>query len=111
MEVTSSTAQDNSAEMTETNIRNLLAVRFLIRRIRLTIQAKNPASFKSPTRTIIPIRKRITSKDENFTTLSKSIVWVIKSIDVPRKAKVKRKLQNNNVPNMETKNMATAIDW
>jgi hypothetical protein len=59
----------------------------------------------------MPIRKRITSKDENFTTLSKSIVWVIKSMDVPKKAKVKRKLQKNSVPKIETENMDIDKDW
>jgi hypothetical protein len=64
-----------------------------------------------PTKTIIPTRNKITSKEANLTTLSKSIVLVIKRKDVPKKAKVRRKLQKNKVPNMETENMAMAIAW
>jgi len=54
----------------------------------------------------MPTRKRITSKDENFITFSISIVFVIRSIDVPRKAKVSLKLQNNKVPNIDTEKIA-----
>jgi hypothetical protein len=67
-------AQDRSAEMTEIKIRNLVAVIFLMRKIKLTMQAKKPVSFRSPTKTIMPIRKRITSKEENLITLSTSMV-------------------------------------
>lgn len=111
MEVTSSIAQDKRPEITEIKIRNLFALSFLMRRIKLTIQAKNPAPFSNPTKTIIPTRKRITSKEENFITLSKSIVWVIKSMDVPKKAKVKRKFQKNNVPNIEVENIEIESAW
>jgi hypothetical protein len=109
IDVTSSTAQARQAEMTEIKIRNLLAVRFLIRSIKLTIQAKKPASFKSPTSTIMPTRNNITSKEENFMTLSISIVCVIKRTDVPRNANVKRKLQNKSVPNIDTENIEMDI--
>jgi hypothetical protein len=37
------------------------------------------------------------------------MVWVIKRTDVPRKAKVKRKLQNNRVPSMDTENMEIEV--
>jgi len=57
----------------------------------------------------MPIRKRITSKEENFIILSTSMVWVIKRIEVPKKAKVKRKLQKKRVPKIETENMAIDI--
>src|SRR3989338_6891869 len=105
IEVTSSTAQDNSAEIAEIMTMNLRVVRFLMRRTMLTIQAKNPASLSSPTRTIIPTRKRMTSSEENLIRFSKSMVLVISSADVPRKAKLMRKLQKNNVPRTETEKM------
>ncbi|PIX89449.1 MAG: hypothetical protein COZ31_02000 [Nitrospirae bacterium CG_4_10_14_3_um_filter_44_29] len=106
MEVTSSTAQASNAEISEVAIKNFFAVRFGILKIRLTNQAKTPASFNKPTKTIIPTRNRITSKEANFIKFSKSIVCVISSIDVPIKAKLKRKSQKNNVPNMDTENIA-----
>jgi len=111
MEVTSSTAQDKKAEIIVIKIRNLVAVRFFMRKIKLTSQAKNPASFNNPTKTIIPTRKRITSSEENFTTLSKSIVWVIKRTDVPIKANVNLKLQKNNVPRIEVENIEMESAW
>jgi hypothetical protein len=111
IEVTSSTTHDKSAEMSAIKTSNLFAVRFLTRRIKLTIQAKKPVSFNRPTITIIPMRKRITSREENFITLSKSMVWVINSMEVPRKAKVRRKLQKNRVPNTEVQNIEMAVAW
>src|SRR3989338_2511239 len=108
IDVTSSAAQANKAEMTEIEIRNLLAVRFLMRNIKLTSQAKSPESFKRPIKTIIPIKKRITSKDADFIKLSKSIVRVTKSRDVPKKAKLKRKSQKKSVPNMEAEKIDMA---
>jgi len=59
----------------------------------------------------MPTRKRITSKEENFMTLSRSMVRVINNTDVPKKAKVKRKLQKNSVPNIEAENMEMDIAW
>jgi hypothetical protein len=109
IEVTSSTAQARSAEITEIRSKNLFAVRCLIRRIKLTIQAKNPAYFNNPTRTIIPTRNKITSREENLSTLSMSMVLVIKSMEVPRNAKVRRKFQKNNVPNIEAENIAMEV--
>jgi len=59
----------------------------------------------------MPIRKIITSKDEDLITLSISMVWVIRSTDVPRKAKVRRKLQKKSVPNIDAENMAMDVAW
>jgi hypothetical protein len=87
-----------------------LAVRFFILNIRLTIQAKKPASFKRAIRTIIPTRNRITSKEENFIKFSKSRVRVINRTDTPRKAKLKRKSQKKSVPNIDAENIEIAMD-
>jgi len=40
-----------------------------------------------------------------------SMVWVIKSTEVPRKAKVRRKLQKKSVPNMEEENIDMDVAW
>jgi len=109
--VTSSTAQESSAEIIEISIRNLLAVIFLMRSIKLTIQAKKPVSFKRPTRTIIPTKNKITSREEYFKTFSKSMVLVINKNEVPKKAKVRRKLQKKSVPNMDKEKMAIEVAW
>jgi hypothetical protein len=111
IEVTSSTTQAKSAEMIEIKIRNLRAVSFLTRSIKPISQAKKPVSFKNPIRTIIPTRKRITSKEENLMICSKSIVLVTKRIDVPKKAKLKRKSQKKSVPKIEAVNMNMAVAW
>jgi len=47
--------------------------------------------------------------EENLITLSKSIVFVRRRIEVPRKTKVSLKLQKSKVPNIETKNMDMEI--
>ena len=86
-------------------IKNLSELRFFIRRIRPISQAKNPESFKSPTRIIIPTKKRITSKEANLTTFSRSIALLIKRIETPINAKLKRKSQKNRVPNIEALNI------
>ena len=39
------------------------------------------------------------------------MVWVIKSTEVPRKAKVNRKGQKESVPRMETEKIEMAIAW
>src|SRR3989338_3821762 len=109
MEVTSSTAQAKMAEVTAMKITNFLAVRLLMRRIKLTIQAKNPASFRRPIKTIIPTRKRITSREANSITLLRSMVRVNKRIEVPKKTNPKRKSQKKRVPKMEAENMAIAV--
>jgi hypothetical protein len=83
---------------------------FFIRKINWTIQAKKPASFRRPTKTIIPTRKRITSKEANFITFSRSIVRVINNIEVPKKTNPKRKSQKNKVPNTEAKKIDIASD-
>jgi hypothetical protein len=53
----------------------------------------------------MPTRKRITSREENSRTCSKSMVLVIKSTEVPMKAKLKRKSQKNKVPRIDAENM------
>ena len=82
-----------------------------MRRIKLTIQAKNPASLSRPMITIIPTKNRIISKEENLIRLSKSMVRVANKTDTPRKAKLKRNSQKNNVPNIEAENMDIEIAW
>jgi len=57
--------------------------------------------------TIIPTKKRMTSSDENSMTCSKSIVLVKRSIEVPIKAKLRRKSQKNNVPRIEAEKIVT----
>jgi len=111
MEVTSSTAQASKAEITEIAIRNFFAVRLRILKIELTIQANNPASLRSPIKTIIPTRNKITSREENFIKLSKSIVRVKSNTETPKKAKLKRKSQKKSVPNIETQNMDIERAW
>jgi hypothetical protein len=77
----------------------------------LTIQAKAPESLSKPIKTIIPTKKRITSREENSKTCSKSIVLVIRSTAVPIKAKLKRKSQKKSVPRIEAENIPMESDW
>jgi len=72
MEETSPTQQDMIAEITESIRISLMAVRFFTLRIRVVNQAKKPASLSNPTKTIIPTKNRITSKEANFIRFSKS---------------------------------------
>jgi len=101
---------DNNADITEIITTNLTAVIFLIRSISWTIQAKNPASLRSPTKTIIPTKKSITSKEANLITFSMLVVLVIKRTDVPKKTNPRRKSQKKSVPKTETENMDMAVD-
>jgi len=111
MDVTSSTAQASSAETTETIIVNLLAFSVLTLNIKVIIQAKKPASLSMAINTIIPIRKSITSKEEESIKFSMSIVLEIKRMLVPRKAKARRNSQKNTVPNIERENIDKERAW
>jgi len=54
----------------------------------------------------MPIRNSITSREENISRCSISIVLVIRSTAVPTKAKLRRKSQKNKVPKIDIENMA-----
>lgn len=110
IEITSDTAQASKNEITAIKRANFLPVRLVTRKIRLTTQAKTPESLSKPIITIIPTRKRITSSDENSITCSKSMVLVSNSIDVPIKAKLRRKSQKKSVPNMDAENIPMERD-
>ena len=109
MEVTSSTAQASSAEIKETEIRNLVAVKFLTRKIKLISQAKKPDSLRSPTKTIMPTKNRITSKEANLIKCSMSTVLVTNKTAIPKKAMAKRKSQNKSVARTDAEKIDTEI--
>lgn len=111
MDETSSTTQAKSADVKTRATINFFALIFLIIRALCKSQVKRPISFRNPTKTIIPIKKKIISIEERRRKSCSFAAPVKRIMVVPRNAKLNRNFQKRIVPKIERKKPTRIIIW
>jgi len=111
IEATSPISAEKIAEIIPKRIKSFTPFMRFILNTNCTNMRKTPNSLTTATEIIIPIKKRITSRDANLMKLSISTLLVKNKIPLPRKTRLTLKSQKHNVPSIEKRNTKIVSDW